>query len=131
VSDRFFSALAGSVVRFRWLVVAVWIALIVVTSVAFPSLSSEVNNDNSQFLPATAPSSLASNLAAPILGNSNTESQLIVVAEDSHSQLTLADESALGRELADVRVQRFSPKRIYAGVDFVDFLLRRRKRRSD
>ena len=47
MSDRLYSALGRFVVRFRWLVVVTWIAAIVVTSAAFPSLSSEINNDNS------------------------------------------------------------------------------------
>ena len=91
MSDRFFSALAGSVVRFRWLVVAVWIALIVVTSVAFPSLSSEVNNDNSQFLPASTPSSRAASLATPILGSVNDNSEITIVAAHVDAPISAAD----------------------------------------
>jgi len=56
-------------------VVAAWIAAIVLTSAAFPSLSSEINNDNSQFLPASTPSSRAATLAAPILGSINTTAE--------------------------------------------------------
>jgi putative drug exporter of the RND superfamily len=80
VSDRFFTALARVVVRFRWLVVALWIAVVVITSAAFPSLSSEINNDNSQFLPSSTPSSQAASLAAPILGSRNDNSTVTIVA---------------------------------------------------
>lgn len=66
-ADRVFAVLAHVVVRFRWLVVAAWIAIVVITSAAFPSLSSEVNNNNSQFLPASTPSVRAASLASPIL----------------------------------------------------------------
>ncbi len=61
---RFFTVLGRLVVRFRYLVVAFWLVLVVITA-GFPSLSSEVNNDNSQFLPASTPSSQAATLAAP------------------------------------------------------------------
>ena len=100
--DRFFAALGRVVVRFRFLVVIAWIALIVVSSHALPSLGSEVNNDNSQFLPATAPSSEAANLAAPILGDPNTSSQILVVAARSGG-LQPSDAGAIGRELAALR----------------------------
>ena len=66
--DAAFAALGRVVVRFRYLVVVVWLAAVVVTTAAFPSLGSEVNNNNSQFLPASAPSSRAATLAAPLLG---------------------------------------------------------------
>jgi len=74
------AALARVVVRFRWLVVALWIAVVVITSAAFPSLSSEINNDNSQFLPSSTPSSQAASLAAPILGSRNDNSTVTIVA---------------------------------------------------
>ena len=77
--NRFFSGLGRFVVRFRFLVVLVWILLLVVSTRALPSLGSEVNNDNAQFLPVSAPSSVAASLATPILGNSNTESQVVIV----------------------------------------------------
>jgi uncharacterized membrane protein YdfJ with MMPL/SSD domain len=70
--DRFFNGLGRFIVRFRFLVVLFWIVLLVVSMRTLPSLGSEVNNNNSQFLPASAPSSLAANLAIPILGNVNT-----------------------------------------------------------
>ena len=70
--DRFFSGLGRSVVRFRFLVVLLWIVAAVVSMKALPSLGSEVNNDNSQFLSASAPSSKADALATPLLGTRST-----------------------------------------------------------
>ncbi len=55
VNDAY-EALARFVVRFRWLIVVFWLLVAIVTSVAFPSLSSEVNDNNSAFLSASAPS---------------------------------------------------------------------------
>jgi RND superfamily putative drug exporter len=101
--NRFFSGLGRFVVRFRFLVVLVWILLLVVSTRALPSLGSEVNNDNAQFLPVSAPSSVAASLATPILGNSNTESQVVIVGLDSSGPLTVADQAALTREVTVAR----------------------------
>ena len=103
MSDRFFSGLGHVVVRFRWLVVAVWIALIVLTSVTFPTLSSEVNNENSQFLPASTPSSRAASLATPILGSVNSNSEITIVAARSGAPISAADQTALARVIASTR----------------------------
>ncbi|MGA2471116.1 MAG: MMPL family transporter [Solirubrobacteraceae bacterium] len=95
MSDRIFSALGRTVVRFRWLVIAGWIAVIVLTSATLPSLSSEINNDNSQFLPASTPSSQAATLAAPIFGSYNNTTPITIVAARSKGSLQPADEAAL------------------------------------
>jgi RND superfamily putative drug exporter len=79
-TDRFFGALGRCSVRFRWLIIAAWVAIAVVSSVALPSLGSEVNNDNTQFLPSTAPSNEAADLAAPLIGSVSKQSQIIIVA---------------------------------------------------
>jgi RND superfamily putative drug exporter len=79
-TDRFFGALGRFSVRFRWLVIAAWVAIAIVSSVALPSLGSEVNNDNTQFLPNSAPSNEAATLAAPLIGSASKQSQVIIVA---------------------------------------------------
>ena len=66
--------------RFRWLVIAAWVAIAIASSVALPSLGSEVNNDNTQFLPNSAPSNEAATLAAPLIGSASKQSQIIIVA---------------------------------------------------
>jgi putative drug exporter of the RND superfamily len=96
--DRFFDALGRTVVRFRYAIVLAWIILIVVASRTLPSLGSEVNNDNSQFLPASAPSSVAARLATPIFGNPNTTSEIAVVAARTNRTLSKADAPAIARE---------------------------------
>ena len=70
--DRIFESLARFVVRFRWAIVAFWILVAVVTSATLTSLASEVNNNNSAFLPSSSPSQRAANLANPILGGGGT-----------------------------------------------------------
>ncbi len=101
--DQLFSGLGRAVVRFRFLVVAAWIALIVVSAIALPSLGSEVNSNNSQFLPSSSPSVRAADLAAPILGSPTSTSQIYVVAARSGSTLTPADEVALTRLVEALR----------------------------
>ncbi len=94
----FFEKLGKTVVKYRYLVVVIWIAVIVVSSHALPSLGSEVNNDNSQFLPASAPSEQANVLATPILGNPNLNSNIVIVAYSKSSKLNSADLAAVTKE---------------------------------
>jgi RND superfamily putative drug exporter len=101
VTDRFYGALGRTVVRFRWVVVALWIVAIVVTA-RLPSLGSEINNDNSQFLPASTPSSRAANLATPILGSFNNASNVTLVGATASGPIGPADVAALTRLAAAV-----------------------------
>ncbi|HET9058868.1 MAG TPA: MMPL family transporter [Acidimicrobiales bacterium] len=79
VSERLFSAIGRSSVRYRWLVLVAWLAVAVLTSITMPSMGSEVNNDNTQFLPTSAPSAAATKLAAPLLGTSGSHSVVDLV----------------------------------------------------
>jgi putative drug exporter of the RND superfamily len=101
-ADRIFETIARAVVRFRWLVVAFWLLVAIVTSAALPSLSSEVNNNNSAFLPGSAPSTRAANVAAPLLGTEGKTSTILVVASRA-GRLTAADIAAIMREAQAVR----------------------------
>ena len=101
--DNAFGSLARGVVRFRWFVVAFWLVVAIVVSGAFPSLGSEVNNDNSAFLRASAPSTKAANLAAPLLGGGAGKTSQIIVVASRAGRLTPADLGAVGREAAAVR----------------------------
>ena len=65
--NAFFLGLGRFTVRFRWLIVVVWLVGTAASVHFLPSLASEVNNDNSAFLPASAPSTVAANLAVPLV----------------------------------------------------------------
>ncbi len=91
--DAIFGAIGRFAVRFRWLVVLVWIAAAFVAVTQLPSLASVTNNNNSTFLPASAPSERAAVLAAP-LGTANLFG-IPVVAARSGGPLTPADVTAL------------------------------------
>jgi RND superfamily putative drug exporter len=95
VIDRAFGSLGRGVVRFRWVIIAVWVVGTVLSVHVLPSLSSQVNNDNSKFLPASAPSNQAANLAEPLIGRINQAQVTVVVA--GNRQLGVADLTRLNR----------------------------------
>ena len=99
---RLFGPLSRGVVRYRWLVIAFWIVVVLVSSRALPSLGSEVNNNNTQFLPASAPSEHAASLLSSISGQSLNGTELTVVAA-SNRALTPPDAAAITREIAAAR----------------------------
>jgi len=91
--DAIFGAIGRFAIRFRWLVVLIWIAAAFAAVTQLPSLASVTNNNNSTFLPASAPSEHAAVLAAP-LGTANLFG-IPVVAARSGAPLTPADVTAL------------------------------------
>jgi putative drug exporter of the RND superfamily len=100
--SRIFAAVGRFSVRMRWLVVAVWIAVVAATMAA-PNLNNYIQGNNQAFLPASAPSVQAARLAAPF---GATDLQPVpVVAVRPGGQLTAVDTSALAAlrtELATV-----------------------------
>jgi putative drug exporter of the RND superfamily len=91
--DAIFGAIGRFAVRFRWLVVLAWIAAAIAAVTQLPSLASVTNNNNSTFLPASAPSEHAATLAAP-LGTTNLFG-IPVLAARSGATLTPADVAAV------------------------------------
>jgi RND superfamily putative drug exporter len=91
--DAIFGAIGRFAVRFRWLVLVAWIAAAFAAVTQLPSLASVTNNNNSTFLPASAPSEHAAKLAAP-LGTANLFG-IPVVAARPGAALTPADVSAV------------------------------------
>jgi hypothetical protein len=74
-----FASLARFDIRFRWLIVAIWVVGVVAAVRALPALSSVMQSSNAQFLAASAPSVQAGALAAPFEG-SNPSSTAVIVA---------------------------------------------------
>ena len=91
-----FETIARLSIRFRWLVLALWIVIPLVATRSLPSLSSVTTTNNSQFLSAGDPSQRAAALAAPFQGK-NVSSTAILVASRSGGPLTPADDAAIGR----------------------------------
>src|SRR6202050_668665 len=61
-----FAAVGRMSVRFRWVILLAWVAGAVAAMVLLPSLSSVTQRDNTSFLPASAPSEQAAQLASPL-----------------------------------------------------------------
>jgi uncharacterized membrane protein YdfJ with MMPL/SSD domain len=91
--DAIFRALGRWAVRLRWLVVLIWIARAVAAVTQLPALSSVTQSNNSKFLPASAPSQHAIDLAAPF-GNPNLV-PIPIIAATTSGPLTPADVTAL------------------------------------
>jgi RND superfamily putative drug exporter len=91
-----FFAVAGRLsVRFRWAIVLAWVAGTIAAMVLLPSLSDVTQSDNTSFLPASAPSEQAAQLASPLQGASLTA--VTVVAARTDGALTGADQAAIAR----------------------------------
>jgi RND superfamily putative drug exporter len=100
--DDIFRGIGAFAVKFRWVILIVWIAAAAVIPKALPSLSSVTQGNNSAFLPASAPSETATELAAP-LGISLSVTPVPVIAAVSTGSFTAADQSWLTSLQADLR----------------------------
>ena len=91
----FFTAVGRLAVRFRWAIVLAWIIGVVAAMALLPSLGSVTQGDNTSFLPASAPSQRAAQLAAPLQAAALTA--VTVVVARSGGMLTSADQAGIGR----------------------------------
>jgi putative drug exporter of the RND superfamily len=92
--DDIFRAIGRFSVKFRWVVLIAWIVAAGVIPKVLPSLASVTQGNNSAFLPASAPSEHATNLAAP-LGISLSVIPVPVVAAVSTGSFSAADQAWL------------------------------------
>jgi putative drug exporter of the RND superfamily len=97
-----FEKIARFSVKYRWVIIAVWILAVPITAKTLPSLTSVTKSNNSAFLPSTSPSQKASNLTAPFQGK-NTSTTAIIVASNSTGPLTTADSNAIAKVEAKVK----------------------------
>jgi RND superfamily putative drug exporter len=91
-----FEAIARFDIRFRWLIVAVWVVGAIAGIRLLPGLSSVTQTGNSQFLSDSAPSQHAAALAAPFQGK-DASATAVVVAARAEGPLTAADNAAIDR----------------------------------
>ncbi len=84
-----FGGIGAFAVKFRWVIIVAWVVAGVAVPRFLPSLASVTQGNNSAFLPASAPSEQAAQLAAPF-GSSNLI-PVPVVAAVSQGTLTTAD----------------------------------------
>jgi putative drug exporter of the RND superfamily len=99
--DDIFRAIGSFAVKFRWVVLVVWVIAAVAIPKALPSLASVTQGNNSAFLPANAPSEKATTLAAP-LGISLAVTPVPVVAAVSSGSFSAADQAWLSTLVTDL-----------------------------
>jgi RND superfamily putative drug exporter len=85
-----YSALGRFAVRFRWFVLAFWVIVTVLASLTFPSLTSVLKSNNSDFLPKNSPTTIASKLASPLQNVNDT--LVSVVVSHNNGKLTATDQ---------------------------------------
>jgi putative drug exporter of the RND superfamily len=98
-----FGGIGAFAVKFRWFVIAAWLIAVVAVPHFLPSLNSVTQGNNSAFLPASAPSEQAAQLAAPF-GATNLV-PVPVVAAVNQGTLSSADTAwlaTLQHDLASV-----------------------------
>jgi putative drug exporter of the RND superfamily len=88
-----FGGIGAFAVKFRWVVIAAWVIAVIAVPRFLPSLASVTQGNNSAFLPASAPSEQAAQLAAPF-GTTNLI-PVPVVAAVGQGTLSTADEAWL------------------------------------
>ena len=84
-----FGGIGAFAVKFRWVVIAAWVIAVIAVPKFLPSLNSVTQGNNSAFLPASAPSEQAAQLAAPFGATNLVPVQ--VVAAVSNGTLSTAD----------------------------------------
>src|SRR6266852_8712909 len=82
-------------VRFRFLIVLVWLLATVVATLTLPSLSSVTDTNNLSFLPANSPSISAAQLASSF--QHGTLPTAVIVASRSRGRFSAADQAAITR----------------------------------
>jgi putative drug exporter of the RND superfamily len=92
---RFFAATGRFAVRFRWAVVAVWVAATILAGLLLPSLAGVIKENNTDLLPAGSPSLSAARLATPFQDPNQTP--VLVVIARGGGTVTGADITAIGR----------------------------------
>ena len=97
-ADDIFRGIGKFAVKFRWVIVVLWLVAAAAIPKALPSLASVTQGNNSAFLPASAPSEHAANLAAP-LGFSTSTVPIPVVAAVSTGSFSAADQAWLNGTL--------------------------------
>jgi putative drug exporter of the RND superfamily len=101
-ADDIFRGIGKFAVKFRWVILIVWIVAAAAIPKALPSLASVTQGNNSAFLPASAPSEHATNLAAP-LGISLAVTPVPVVAAKPSGPFNAADQAWLSTLTADLK----------------------------
>jgi RND superfamily putative drug exporter len=99
--DGIFGALGSFAVKFRWFILVAWVIAAVAVPRFLPSLASVTQGNNANFLPASAPSQHATDLAEPF--GVGTLTPVPVIAAASQGKLTASDVTWLGTLEKDLK----------------------------
>ena len=99
-----FASIGRFSVKFRWPIVGLWIVVAIASATFLPSLTNKVQGSDQVFLPSSAPSIRAIQLAAPFGATSVTP--ISVVAARSNGPLTAGDFQAISSLEAQLRTVR-------------------------
>ena len=99
--DGIFGALGSFAVKFRWFILVAWVIAAVAVPRFLPSLASVTQGNNANFLPASAPSQHATDLAKPF--GVGTLTPVPVIAAASQGKLTASDVTWLGTLEKDLK----------------------------
>lgn len=97
-----FSKIARFSVKFRWLIIIFWIAMVPVLSSTLPKLADVSKNDNSVFLPKNSQTQKAADLEASFQSK-DTSTRSVLVSSRSDGVLTPADNAAVEQMLGKLK----------------------------
>ncbi len=103
IGFRFFGLVGRFSVKFRWLIIVVWLAGTIVAVKTLPSLTSVVNSNNSSFLPASAPTEKAISLERAFGTANGANPEPVIVASVSGQQLSTTDLSNIAKLIVALR----------------------------
>jgi RND superfamily putative drug exporter len=99
-----FEAIGRYSVKFRWPIVGLWVIIAIASTALLPSLTNKAEGSDQQFLPSTAPSIRAIQLAAPFGATSVTPISVVVTRLDG--PLTTEDIQAIASLQTQLRTVR-------------------------
>lgn len=97
-----FEKIARFSVRFRWLIIIIWIAAVPLFTSVFPKIGDVSKNNNSDFLPKNSPTQRAAEISGQLRTKGTATGALLVESRDS-GPLTPADNAATDRVTQSIK----------------------------
>jgi RND superfamily putative drug exporter len=97
-----FRAVGKFSVRFRWIIIVFWIALVPIVTANFPKINDVTKNNTSDFLPKNSPTATAAELEKSFQ-HQDTATNSIVAASRENGSLTPADKTVLLQVVDNVK----------------------------
>jgi len=91
----FFGLIGKYSIKFRWIILILWVAATILIAKELPSLSSVTQSNNSSFLPSTSATEKAIALTSAFGKNSSNQPVPVVIATSSGTVLSAANQQAI------------------------------------